>query len=84
MRLEPELWDALEEICRRENTTLADLVKHIEHVGHPGGRTSAVRVHVLNYFRAAAHGRHVNGDGLTRRADGGWGEVQASREANAA
>jgi len=41
-------------------------------------------VHVLNYFRAAAHGRHVNGDGLTRRADGGWGEVQASREANAA
>ena len=31
MRLEPELWAALEEICHREGMTLADLVKSIEH-----------------------------------------------------
>lgn len=55
MRLEPELWEALEEICQRETVTLADLVKRIEQAGHPGGRTSAVRVHVLSYFRNAAH-----------------------------
>ncbi len=54
MRLEPEMWSALEEICQRESVTLADLVRRIERTGHPGGRTSAVRVHVLNYFRTAA------------------------------
>ncbi len=54
MRLEPELWDALGEICQRENVTLADLIKTIERRGHPGGRTSAVRVHVMKYFRDAA------------------------------
>ena len=54
MRLEPELWEALGEICQRENVTLADLIKDIERHGHPGGRTSAVRVHVMKYFREAA------------------------------
>jgi predicted DNA-binding ribbon-helix-helix protein len=54
MRLEPELWNALEEICHRENMTLGDVVKEIEQRGHPGGRTSAIRVHVVCYFRSAA------------------------------
>jgi predicted DNA-binding ribbon-helix-helix protein len=54
MRLEPELWSALDEICRREGLTLAALVQHIERDAHPGGRTSAVRVYALRYFRAAA------------------------------
>jgi predicted DNA-binding ribbon-helix-helix protein len=54
MRLEPELWDALGEICQRENVTLADLIKEVERHRHPGGRTSAVRVHVMKYFRDAA------------------------------
>lgn len=54
MRLEPELWAALEEICHREGMSLGDVVRQIEKAGHPGGRTSAVRVHVLSYFRKAA------------------------------
>lgn len=54
MRLEPELWEALEEICLRENMTVAEVVRDIERLSHPGGRTSAVRVHVLAYFRGAA------------------------------
>ncbi len=54
MRLEPELWSALEEICHREGMSLGDIVRQIEQAGHPGGRTSAVRVHVLSYFRRAA------------------------------
>jgi predicted DNA-binding ribbon-helix-helix protein len=53
MRLEPELWDALRELCERERVSMGDVVRRIEQEGHPGGRTSAVRVHVLNYFRAA-------------------------------
>jgi predicted DNA-binding ribbon-helix-helix protein len=66
MRLEPELWAALEEICHRESMTLADLVKSIERRGHPGGRTSAVRVFVLTYFRNAAgeEGHRAAGHGL--------------------
>ena len=54
MRLEPELWDALQEICLRETITLSDLVQRIERQGHPGGRTSAIRVHVVTYFRNVA------------------------------
>lgn len=54
MRLEPELWDALGEICAREKLSLGEMVRRIEQRGHSGGRTSAVRVHVLEYFRRAA------------------------------
>lgn len=54
MRLEPELWDALLEICEREGQDLNTLVRRVEASGHSGGRTSAVRVFVLDYFRAAA------------------------------
>jgi predicted DNA-binding ribbon-helix-helix protein len=54
MRLEPELWDALLEICRREAIDPGKLVRRVEEQGHAGGRTSAVRVFLLNYFRAAA------------------------------
>jgi predicted DNA-binding ribbon-helix-helix protein len=54
MRLEPELWDALSEICERETQDMSTLVRQIEAAGHAGGRTSAVRVYILNYFRGAA------------------------------
>ena len=55
MRLEPELWDALQEICERERLSLGEVVRRIEKRGHPGGRTSAVRVHLLDYFRTATN-----------------------------
>ncbi len=54
MRLEPELWDALEEMCRREHMAIRDVMRRIGAKAPPGGRTSAVRVEVLDYFRAAA------------------------------
>ncbi len=54
MRLEPEIWDAMAEICARERTSQARLVQAIERDGPAGARTSAVRVHVLRYFRSAA------------------------------
>ncbi len=73
MRLEPELWEALEEICLRESLTLADVIKQIERLGHPGGRTSAVRVHVLAYFRRATteagHRTAGHGTGATARVE---------------
>ena len=54
MRLEPELWDALSEICERELQDMSTLVRHVEAAGHTGGRTSAIRVFIINYFRGAA------------------------------
>ena len=54
MRLEPEIWDALQEICKREQVGLGDLVQKIEGARMEGGRTSAVRVYAFQYFRAAA------------------------------
>jgi predicted DNA-binding ribbon-helix-helix protein len=42
MRLEPELWDALSEICEREHQDMSTLVRQVEAAGHVGGRTSAV------------------------------------------
>ncbi|HEY7579349.1 MAG TPA: ribbon-helix-helix domain-containing protein [Acetobacteraceae bacterium] len=65
MRLEPELWEALAEICARERRDINRMVRQIEAVGHRGGRTSAVRVFVLQYFRAAASeaGHQASGHG---------------------
>jgi predicted DNA-binding ribbon-helix-helix protein len=54
MRLEPELWDALYEICEREQLPVGEIVRRAEARGSTGGRTSAVRVFLLEYFRTAA------------------------------
>jgi predicted DNA-binding ribbon-helix-helix protein len=69
MRLEPELWEALKEICAREERDINHLVRQIEAIGHSGGRTSAVRVFVVQYFREAAteEGHEVAGHGAHQR-----------------
>jgi predicted DNA-binding ribbon-helix-helix protein len=69
MRLEPELWAALEDICQRENLSADGVMRRIEQstqatsqdggktgrkTGRKSGRTSAMRVFILTYFRAAA------------------------------
>jgi len=68
MRLEPELWRALTEIGEREGKDLSALVRSAEDDENPGGRTSAVRVFVLDYFRAAATeaGHAAAGHGVLR------------------
>ena len=92
MRLEPELWEALSEICGREGQDMSSLVRKVEQIGHAGGRTSAVRVFVLSYFRdaateaghtAAGHGAlSVNGHPDPGRATPGSGVSEpASRVA---
>ena len=52
IRLEPEFWDALHEVCEREGVSFGDLIRRIEAMKRPGSRTSAVRVYVLNYFQS--------------------------------
>jgi predicted DNA-binding ribbon-helix-helix protein len=57
MRLEPEFWSALSEICQREHVRIGALIRRIEAENGgadamgEGRRTSAVRVFVLQYFR---------------------------------
>lgn len=74
MRLEPELWTSLQEICRRERVDLSTMVRRIhKESGGGGGRTSAVRVYVLRYFRAAAteEGHRSVGHGALPETGGG-------------
>ncbi len=72
MRLEPELWEALIEICQREGRDVHALIRAVDAARHAGGRTSAVRVFVLSYFRAAAteagHAAAGHGPHVARRA----------------
>jgi predicted DNA-binding ribbon-helix-helix protein len=54
LRLEPTMWDALEEICRREDMTQHELCATIDERRRASSLTAAVRVFILTYFRAAA------------------------------
>ena len=54
MRLEPAMWDALAEICRREEMTVHDLCELIDERRRASSLTAAIRVFIVTYFRAAA------------------------------
>jgi predicted DNA-binding ribbon-helix-helix protein len=57
IRLEPEMWDALAEIARREEYTQTQLCTLIANGQPPGlSFTASVRMFILTYFRTAAHG----------------------------
>lgn len=68
IRLEPEMWDAIEEIAKREGVRVNDVVSRIDRTARHrnSGLTARVRVFVLGYFRAAATEQgHMNaGHGL--------------------
>jgi predicted DNA-binding ribbon-helix-helix protein len=54
VRLEPAMWDALQDIARRQHVTVHDLVTHIDRNRTSSGLTAAIRVHIVNFYRAAA------------------------------
>jgi predicted DNA-binding ribbon-helix-helix protein len=54
VRLEPALWDAFDEICRRERKSARTVCSEIGRRQREGGFTSALRVYILDYFRALA------------------------------
>jgi predicted DNA-binding ribbon-helix-helix protein len=54
VRLEPDMWSGLMEACRRERTNLhAMCTKVSQGKNVDTSLTAAIRVHVMNYFRAA-------------------------------
>jgi len=66
VRLEPAMWDALDEICQREGVSLNELCSRIADRRSASSLTATVRVFVMSYFRAAAteDGHARTGHGL--------------------
>jgi predicted DNA-binding ribbon-helix-helix protein len=54
IRLKPAMWQALREISAREGKTMHALVTEIERGRAQSSLTAAIRVFLLDYFRAAA------------------------------
>src|ERR1700683_4351892 len=69
IRLEPQIWDTLAEICRREFCTPRDVCSYVADRKHPhSSLASALRVFILDYFRTCAtedaHTRAGHGQGM--------------------
>lgn len=65
IRLEPVMWEALHQVCRRERKTLNQLVTEIDRNRAESSLTAAIRVFLLRYFSAAAtdEGHRLAGHG---------------------
>lgn len=69
VRLEPQLWRALETIAELEKTSVNELCTRVEgDRGPEGGFTSALRVFIVEYFGAAL--REERGDATAESAIG--------------
>ena len=55
IRLEPEMWDAFREICRREGRTIHEIGSMVDQRRQGSSLTAALRVFIMLYFRAAAN-----------------------------
>jgi predicted DNA-binding ribbon-helix-helix protein len=54
VRLEPQMWDALQDIARRLRATVHDLVTEIDRTRTASSLTAAIRVYIVDFYRAAA------------------------------
>ncbi len=54
LRLEPAMWDALSEICRREGMSPHELCHLIDRRRQASSLTAAIRVFIMAYFKSAA------------------------------
>ena len=54
LRMEPEMWDALQEASTREGLSLHDFCTAVARRRGAYSMTAAIRVHLLDYFRDAA------------------------------
>lgn len=68
IRLEPEMWRSLQEICKRERCSAHDIATMVAAGRTQGSLTAALRVFVMAYFRAAAteDGHNTAGHGSGR------------------
>ena len=52
--MEPEIWDAFNEICQREDCTANDICTSVNKVRGRSSLASALRVFIVTYFRRLA------------------------------
>ncbi len=74
VRLEPQMWDALREIARREGRTVHAICTEAKRRRGPSTFAASLRVYILNYFRAAA-----TPEGHLRAGHGAGFQVQETR-----
>jgi predicted DNA-binding ribbon-helix-helix protein len=68
VRLEPEMWSALMDVCRRERASMHKICTAVaDHKPADTSLTAAIRVFIMAYFRAAAtedgHVKAAHGQG---------------------
>lgn len=56
VRLEPMMWEALQEISRRLEMTIHDLVTSIDNYRTASTLTAAIRVYIVDFYRSAWRG----------------------------
>lgn len=54
MRLELEMWDALEEIGAREKLTIHELCSRVDAARGESSLTGAIRIFIITYYRTAS------------------------------
>jgi predicted DNA-binding ribbon-helix-helix protein len=54
VRLEPVMWEALLEIARQRQTNVNQLVTEIDRRRVSSSLTAAIRVYIVDFYRAAA------------------------------
>ena len=54
VRLEPVMWEALQEIVRQQETNINQLVTEIDRRRNSSSLTAAIRVYIVDFYRAAA------------------------------
>lgn len=69
VRLEPDMWTALKDICKRERASLHEICSAVAaHKSADSSLTASIRVFIMAYFRAAAtdegHMRAGHGSGM--------------------
>jgi predicted DNA-binding ribbon-helix-helix protein len=84
VRLEPEMWDGLREICQRERSTMHQVGTTVSlQKMEETSLTAAIRVFVMRYFRLAAteegHTKAGHGYGLTLGLSMGDSTFEPSR-----
>ncbi len=52
--LEDAFWNGLRDIATERDMTLSDVVATIDDARHQGNLSSAIRLHVLDYYRSRA------------------------------
>ncbi len=54
VRLEPQMWEALNEIARREGRTVHDICTEVDADRVQSTFSASLHVYILTYFRSAA------------------------------